>query len=267
MTTKIFGLFLRLFYGLILGIFLVSAVRPATASKLESVQSPTANPVVVIVHFAPFASEDPQKRVSVSVNDTEVVESLPFGGGAQGTIATQLPPGEHLVEIRPVGMDTVVISGTVTLAEDTIYTLAAIGDGINHPLELYPLVNDVVPAADAAKIRLTHLAPFAPSGTTVEICVVGESTPLATLAYKDTTMPYLQLPPGFVDLLVAVAGSNCSVVLYAVPYTVALSSGEIIDAFIVGGANDVPVSAAATTEITIAQKLYLPLLGSGSTLD
>ncbi len=205
-----------------------------------------ADPLVSVAHFAPFADTALGTSVTVRVNGGDAITDFEFGD----IVSTSLPAGSYLIEILPTGSSTVAISGTVMLMDDTSYTLAAIGDGVNQPLALRALVDDTAVSPTEAKLRLAHYAPFASSGTEVDICTDSGTAVLTNFAYDDVTAPYVQLPPGDYDLLVAVAGTNCAVVALDLP-SLRLEAGQIYDAFAIGGANSWPISATSITGLTL----------------
>lgn len=205
-----------------------------------------ADPLVSVAHFAPFADTALGTSVTVRVNGGDAITDFEFGD----IVSTSLPAGSYLIEILPTGSSTVAISGTVMLMDDTSYTLAAIGDGVNQPLALRALVDDTAVSPTEAKLRLAHYAPFASSGTEVDICTDSGTAVLTNFAYDDVTAPYVQLPPGDYDLLVAVAATNCATVALDLP-SLRLEAGQIYDAFAIGGANSWPISATSITGLTL----------------
>ncbi|MBX3059770.1 MAG: DUF4397 domain-containing protein [Anaerolineae bacterium] len=205
-----------------------------------------ADPLVSVAHFAPFADTALGTSVTVRVNGGDAITDFEFGE----IVNTSLPADTYFIEIVPTGSSDAAISGTVTLMQDTSYTLAAIGDGVNQPLALRALVDDTAVSPTTAKLRLAHYAPFASSGTEVDICTDGGTAVLTNFAYDDVTDPYVQLPAGDYDLLVAVAGTNCAVVALDLP-SLRLEAGQIYDAFAIGGANSWPVSATSITGLTL----------------
>jgi hypothetical protein len=211
---------------------------------------------VNVAHFAPFATGSENTSVSVYLNGDEAIPDFLFGDIAPGV---ELPVGEYLIEIVPTGSMTAAITGTFML-DDMQYTLAALGDGTNQGLELAALVDETEPLTDSAKLRIAHMAPWSAGDALVDVCVDGSTTPLlADLGYKDFTAPYLQLPPGNYDLLIAVAGTDCGTVALDIP-SVALAAGEIVDVFAIGGANDFDLQIASVTGFDLTYFIYLPII-------
>ncbi|MEJ2753286.1 MAG: DUF4397 domain-containing protein, partial [Chloroflexota bacterium] len=171
-----------------------------------------AAPQARIVHAAPFTADVDDSAVSILVDDAEVVSDFKYGDftdyvdlAAAGTINVKVKLG-----------DTVVIEDNLAVAEDTAYTVAAVGDGSNQPLELWVLVdNNTPPAAGFAHLRIAHAAPFgaSPAATAVDVCTQDGSlvNGLANVPYKvDSNM--FPLPVGTYDLRIAAhdAGTPCS---------------------------------------------------------
>jgi hypothetical protein len=204
---------------------------------------------VSVAHFAPFADSVAGTSVTVRVNGADTFTEFEFGD-----IITDvtLPEGAYLIEVLPTGTETVAISGSVVLTGGVDYTLAAIGDGVNQPLELFPLVDDNEPPANLANLRVGHLAPFADTleGTRVDICTdEGDIVPgLADVAYKDVAT--LPLPAGTYDLLIALAGTSCGEVALDLP-PVALAEGDVADVFAIGNIANLPLQIATTTGLNV----------------
>ena len=230
----------------LLSLLAISAI-PAMASFTHTTPADITAPgdaTVNVAHFAPFAAGVDNTSVSVYLNGEEAIPNFKFGDITAGV---ELPIGDYLVEIIPTGSSTAAISDTFTLAADTQYTLAALGDGTNQTLELAALVDETLPLTDSAKLRIAHMAPWTTGDALVDVCVDGSTTPLLpNLAYKDFTNPYLTLAPGNYDLLIAVAGTSCGTVALDIP-SVTLVAGEIVDVFAIGGANGYDLQIASVT--------------------
>ncbi len=215
---------------------------------------------VTVGHLAPFASQAISTSVTIRIDGTDVFTNVTY---PQIVRNAAVPSGERLIEILPTGSNTVAISATLTLSPSMDYTLSAIGDGANQPLELFAQVDDnTPPAAGDAKLRITHLAPFAatPAGTQVDICTeAGVALPgLTGVAYKD--FGYLSVPAGDYDLKVTAAGTNCATALIDVP-AIRLLPGSITEVVAIGdGANFSPSLALTAGDLIVLFKLYLPLI-------
>ncbi|HUM69339.1 MAG TPA: DUF4397 domain-containing protein, partial [Chloroflexota bacterium] len=242
MREKVYRSGLLLIVMLVLLLAIPSVLAWTAVSNQAESPTAGADPLVSVAHFAPFANTALGTSVTVRVNGGDAITDFEFGE----IVNTSLPADTYLIEIVPTGSNDAAISGTVTLMQDTSYTLAAIGDGVNQPLALRALVDDTAVSPTEAKLRLAHYAPFASSGTEVDICTDGGTAVLTNFAYDDVTDPYVALPPGDYDLLVAVAGTNCAAVALDLP-SLRLEAGQIYDAFAIGGANDWPISATSIT--------------------
>jgi hypothetical protein len=195
----------------------------------------------------------------VRVNSQPALQNFIFG---QLTGYIELPAGDHLIEILPTGTDTVAISGTVSLDPAVDYTLAAIGNETLQPLELFTLIDDNVAPESGGKVRIVHLAPFAAEldDTRVDICTQDGQVVdgLTGIPYKGFTDPYLELPTGSYDLIVAAAGSSCETILIDLP-AFHLDEGEILSVFATGDGLNFPPSAVFFPE-QVMYKIYLPLV-------
>ncbi|MEF8881700.1 MAG: DUF4397 domain-containing protein [Halapricum sp.] len=115
---------------------------------------------VRVAHMSPNAP-----NVDVYLNGNAVLEDVPFGA-VSGYLT--VPATDHEVTITPAGApDTEVFSGTVTVAEDTDYTIAAtgeVGDQADEPFAPLVLEDDNSEVADdEARLRVIHASPDAPA--------------------------------------------------------------------------------------------------------
>jgi hypothetical protein len=252
-----------LLIGLLLLSVLLSTVSPAFAANLQrhgitplnKIQNATVN----VAHFAPFANTPVGTSVTVRVDGADALTDFQFGEIAAGI---SLPEGEHLIEIIPTGAMDPALSGTVTLEPGMQYTLAAIGGANSWDLELFPLVDDITSDPLNAKVRITHLAPFASAldDTRVDICTDDGTAVLSNVPYKGLTDPYLSLPAGDYDLLIAVAGTSCGTVALDLP-SLRLAAGDIVDVFAIGGANDWDLQVTSITGFNLTpHRIFLTYL-------
>ncbi len=238
-----------LFIGLLSLSVLLSTVSPAFAQSLQRHYLPPQNKIqnatVNVAHFAPFANTPIGTSVTVRVDGADALTDFQFSDIAAGV---SLPEGEHLIEIIPTGAMDPAITGTVTLEPGMQYTLAAIGGANSWGLELFPLVDDITPDPLNAKVRIVHLAPFASAldDTKVDVCTDDGAAVLTNVPYKGLTDPYLSLPAGDYDLLIAVAGTSCGTVALDLP-SLRLAAGDIVDVFAIGGANDWDLQVTSIT--------------------
>ena len=200
---------------------------------------------VTIGHLAPFADTVEGTSVSVLVNGEPALEDFVFG---DTTDFIELPAGEYQVDIVPTGADDPAISGALTLEAGQDYTAAAIGDGVNQPLELLALEDDNTPAGPGnAKIRVVHAAPFAAelADTEVDIRtergdVVGE---LTNVPYK-VASSYLEVPVGLYDLKITTPGGEQT--LIDIPPFIVFNN-TVVTVFAIGDGANQPVGVTATT--------------------
>ena len=230
----------------------VTNFAPAVAATSDLTLTPPPFPATVTVgHFAPFASQAISTSVTVRIDGSDAITGFVYPNVIQNV---EIPAGTRLIEILPTGSDTVAISATVTLSPSVDYTVSAIGDVTNQPLELFVQVDDnSAPAAGNAKLRITHLAPFANTidGTRVDICtetgvvVAG----LAGVPYKASS-GYFELPAGDYDLKVTAAGTNCATTLIDVP-SVRLADGSVTEVVAIGNVTNFAPSVTATTDLVL----------------
>ena len=227
-----------------------NAAFPAGAIRGQLVTAGSAT--VTVAHFAPFSDSIDGTSVTVRVNGSDVITDLKF---SEVVNDLTLPVGEYLIEVLPTGTSTVAISTTVTLVDGEDYTVSAIGNSTNQPLELFALVDDNEPSSVAAnaKIRIAHLAPFADTlaGTAVDICTDAGVAIQSGVQYKVHTDPYLELPAGDYDLKIALSADGCATTaLDIAPIT--LEAGEVYDVFAIGDVTNQPLRTATTSGLTLA---------------
>ena len=71
---------------------------------------------VAVAHFAPFADTLMGTAVNISING-EPVEALQGVEFKQFTPYLDLPAGDYLIEVFPVGSETAAITGDFTLTD------------------------------------------------------------------------------------------------------------------------------------------------------
>ncbi|QSG09102.1 DUF4397 domain-containing protein [Halapricum desulfuricans] len=125
-----------------------------------------------VAHMSPNAP-----NVDVYVNGDAVLEDVPFGAVSD---YLTVPAAEHDIEITAAGdPDTSVFSGPVTVAADTDYTVAAIGelgDEADQPFEPLVLEDDnSAVEGDQSRLRVVHASPDAPA---VDVTAGGGDTVL-----------------------------------------------------------------------------------------
>ena len=178
-----------------------------------------------------------------------------FGDTQSGV---SLPAGDRFIEIKLAG--ETVLSDTVTLDPDGMYSVVAVGDNDNQPLGL-KVLNDMTaaPAAGSGKLRVGHLAPFASDieDTKVDICF-DDGTPLAALqdVPYDLVSDFLELPAGDYDLKITLADNgSCEQTALDLP-EIRLGDGDVFDAYAIGKNNEAfPLQAATILGIQFTSKV------------
>ncbi len=230
---------------------MVSATASATVDLFANLQ---------VAHLAPFAM-DPGTAVTITLDGTPVLTNFAF---ADSTGYLPVAPGSYLVEITPAGSPTPAISGTVVLAPNQDYTALAVGDGVNQPLGLIALLDDnTAPAPGSFKLRLGHLAPFAPGLATADIRLQDGTPVLTGVNYADIYPGYLELPAGTYDLKITTPGGATTLID---PLPVDFSAGDIFSAFAVGDGTNQSLGVFALPAgspgflLPTGRFLYLPLV-------
>jgi len=200
---------------------------------------------VAVAHFAPFADTLMGTAVNISLNGTPV-EALQGVEFKQFTSYLDLPAGDYLVEVFPVGSDTAAISGNFALTDGMSYTLYAAGDGVKQMLELRALVDDTTtPAEGNLNIRVVHAAPFAASLEATEVSI---RTADGMIVNGLVGVPYngesgfFEVPAGTYDLKVA---SNDGSINYIDPLPAALPAGANVTVYAVGDGMNQPLGIIA----------------------
>lgn len=204
---------------------------------------------VTVAHFAPFANTLDGTSVTVRIDGEEKLTNVNFGDIAKNL---ELPSGRYKIEILPTGTSTVAISGEVRVRSGHDYTVVAIGNGSNQPLELFTFVDFNAPLPGLAKLRVAHLAPFAANlnDTKVDLCTDDGRVLLPSVPYKGFTNPFLPLPAGDYNLKVTLAGSGCNTVALDLPL-VRLDKGTTTELYVIGDIANQPLRLASTTDLTV----------------
>jgi len=187
-----------------------------------------------VAHLAPFA--DPG-TVDIELNGVPALQNVDYGGS---TGYIELVEGNYDVEIFPDGSDTAAISALgVELTGMVDYTAIAIGDGVNQDLSLKLLVDDnSAPAAGNFKLRLGHLAPFAPDpDTTADVRLDDGTVILDDVDFGDVEV-YIEFPAGEYDLKVTTPDGAITLIDLA---PVTFTEGQILSAFAVGNGTIQPL--------------------------
>ncbi len=225
-----------------------STLPPSISQIDDQVDSHTPPATLTVAHFAPFADSVDGTSVTVEVNGQPALTNFKFGD-IQKNI--QLPAGLYHIAIKPTGSSTAVISVRIRLERGKDYTAAAIGDGVNQPIELLALLDNNHPIEDKTRVRVGHMAPFANTlnGTKVNICTDDGTPVFQNVTYKGILD--LALTPGVYDLKVVPVANGCGDAALDLP-AVKFSAKEIIDLFVIGNISKLPLALATTTGVTTA---------------
>jgi len=177
-------------------------------------------------HMSPNAP-----NVDVYVDGNAVLEDVPFGA-VSGYLS--VPAGDHDVAITAAGdPDTEVFAGTVTIAGDTDYTVAAIGelgDQADQPFEPLIVEDDNSDLDDeTARLQAFHVSPDAPA---VDITAAGGDVVLFDgVEYGQSRA--VEVGPGTytVEIRGDTSGNDGDVVA---SYEVTLEGGMVYSAFAAG---------------------------------
>ncbi|HEX6832275.1 MAG TPA: DUF4397 domain-containing protein [Rudaea sp.] len=204
-----------------------------------------------VAHFAPFANDVSATAVNITLNGNPLLSNVKFG---DFTDYLALPgAGTYQIAVTPVGATSAAITQSVTVADNTDYTIAAIGDATQQPLELLAIVDDnATPPAGSLKLRVVHAAPFAASidSTNVSIRTSGGDVVggLSRVPYKGVS-DVLTLPAGTYHLKVATPDGSANLIDAA---PAALPAGASVTVFAIGdivhrplGLTALPVGALA----------------------
>lgn len=234
--------------GTVVDLFVIGNIDPLPLTFQSTTGVNLAQATVSVAHYAPFADTSAGTSVTVRVNGADALTDFRFGDIVKDV---PLPPGPTLIQVLPTGTDTVAIEAELDLQAGVDYTVAAIGDIANQPLALLPLVDDNDPNWRVAKVRVGHLAPFAPSlpGTAVDICTDTGEPVLTDVRFSDVAN--LELRPGVYDLAVTLAGSDCAAVALDLP-AVRFARGDVADLFVIGNISAQPLSVSSISGLNLA---------------
>ncbi|TVR93228.1 MAG: DUF4397 domain-containing protein [Wenzhouxiangellaceae bacterium] len=231
-----------------LGIF---ALPPDAPGFFVDLREPTAR--VQVAHLAPFADDLAATEVDIAVNGTVALSGVPYGAS---TAYLELPAGPTDLEILEPGTGVVLISASVTLLDRTDYSVIAIGNGAQQDLALLALVDDnSEPAAGEFRLRLGHLAPFAPDEASAEVRLAN-GTLIAAVDFGDVAD--FDLAAGSYDLTITAPGGT-PVLINPIPLS--FSGGEIVSAFATGDGINQDLGVFAWPSDAVGD--FLPLLVEG----
>jgi len=211
----------------------------------DPTETPSGSGNVRVAHLSPNAP-----NVDVYVDGSAVLEDVPFGAVSD---YLEVPAGDREVEITAAGdPDTSVFSGTLTIAADTDYTVAAvgeIGDGADQAFEPLVLQDDTSdPGGDTARVRLVHASPDAPA---VDVTLASSGDALFDgVAFGETGT--VEVPAGDYTLQVRgdTDGNDGDVVA---EFDVSLAGGQAYTAFAAGYLSPDDEPADTPFDLVVAQ--------------
>jgi hypothetical protein len=246
--------------SLILTLTFVAAIAMVTA-VVALANAPTAPTAPARVRVAHTAFDAP--AVDVLVNGTDVFTDVEY---KEVTGYGDLPGGTYTVTIEPAAGGSAVFTASLTVADDTDYTVAAAGTLTNptYPFGLQVYVdNNAIPAMGMAHVRFIHLAPGAPP---VDIVVAGTpAIPVITNTAYLSASAYTPVAAGSYDLQVRVAGSTA--VVLSLP-GITLDPKTVYTVLAVGnltGEGTVRPLEAVIVVDTRQVELYMPIVTSNFT--
>ncbi len=225
-----------------------------------------AQVTAVVGHFAPFSGSIEETAVDVEVNGALLLEDVVFG---QFSNRVELgDAGAYTVEVFPAGSNDAAISLTAELAEGD-YSLLAIGDSVNQPLELLALDDATdAPEAGNVKVRVVHAAPF---DTDIDSTLVSIRTDggdvvggLDSVPYKASS-DFLELPVGTYNLKVSSPDGNTNFI-DAAPF--AATEGAVVTIVATGNGSLQPLGLTALSVGSLPLEIPSDLTANGIfTLD
>lgn len=214
-----------------------------------SIAAVTAQPVfaqanVAVLHLAPFDSVIENTAVDVVINGQPTFTNVLYKDFVD---YTELPAGDYDVDIVPVGASDPAISGSFTLEDGVFYSVAAVGNVLDQPLELLVLVDNdgQNPSAGNLAARIAHTAPFAADSADTEVSIRTDGgdivAGLVGVPYKADS-GFLELPEGEYNLKVA---SNDGSVNYIDPLAAMLPAGASLTLYAIGDGKNQPLGILA----------------------
>jgi hypothetical protein len=211
-------------------------------------------------------------RVAHTAFDAPAVDVLVNGADAFTNVAykdvtnyANLPGGTYTVTIEPAAGGPAVFTASLTVADDTDYTVAAVGTLTTDPMYPFGLQvyidNNTAPARGNAHVRFIHTAPGAPA---VDIVAVGTGgtpvIPVITNTAYLTASAYTPVAAGTYDLQVRIAGG--ATVVLNLP-GIMLGEGNVYTVLAVGNltgmGSAVPLEAVFVLDRTTTW-VYMPII-------
>lgn len=187
------------------------------------------NSRVRVLHAVPNAP-----AVDVYANDNLIVRNLAY---KEASPYLPVPSGNYNIKVYPTGETTnPVIDSKVFVPENSIYTIAAIGE--LPDISLYPIQEPISPNnTGMACVRFIHLSPNAPP---VDIKLPDGTVVFSNIPYKGMAC-YTCVPSGTYTFRVTPAGTDD--VVLTVP-NVRLNANTLYTIYAVGLAGEEPALEA-----------------------
>jgi hypothetical protein len=216
-----------------------------TETTTTATETPMGTAQVRVAHMSPNAP-----NVDVYVDGSAVLEDVPFGAVSD---YLDVPAGDREVEVTPAGdAETTVFSGTVSVAAETAYTVAAVGEiGDDADEAFEPLIledDNSTPGEGMARVRLVHASPDAPA---VDVTLASSGDVLYDgVEYGGSG--YVEVPAGSYTLEVrgATEGNDGDV---AASFDVEVAAGGVYTAFAAGYLTPDDEPADTPFDLVVAQ--------------
>jgi hypothetical protein len=201
--------------------------------------APVAMTKIQVIHASPDAP-----KVNLLLDGVEIAAAVDY---KVSTGIAEITAGEHTAEVKAILPDGTTIDAfdavTADLAEDTIYSVLAVGDlSTIEPLILTR--PDLPIAVDRFRVQIVHAAPQAPM---VDIYVtapdadLAESSPLVTASFKES-MDATSVFAGDYQIRITVAGDSSALVYDSGTITIAPLADLLIAAVENVGPGEQPVN-------------------------
>lgn len=195
--------------------------------------------------FTPLSSEAQFNNVDLRINGATVYFNLNFEKSKEWLKQTPLTPGEHTIELVEHGTDNVVRSGTVTLENDTDYSVLNVGGASSGFVTIQD--NNAPPTAyDKTKVRFYN-------GASEMLNLVVNGTPLFTgLNYLDIS-DYAEIDDGPVTVELRYTADDT---LAAPPLVLQLTEGDVHTFFSTDFTTDAHEIALLQRQDASYQRIY-----------
>ena len=233
-------------------------------STLVAGGASAASADVNFIHLAPFDPAQQAMNISLHADGEPVADLVRYRESTKYLSVDATSEGRfHVSEIEvhsPAESNVTAISSQFSFEPGAHYSVIAVGDGANYPLQLLQLEDEPSrAAAGVARIRIVHAAPFAPQRDQTALSVrngAGEVVGgLGELRYGSNS-GFLSLLPGTYQLEFADPRSG---ELLLTPRPLGLSSGDVYTLFISGDGDNVPLGLLRVDAEGVGTELSQPM--------